>query len=68
MLPAYIKTQEGGSKMDPKKELKERLEGVKSKEEAKEVIEEIKKVADEAGLELSDDDVESVTGGKWWFW
>ena len=54
--------------MDPKKELKERLEGVKSKEEAKEVIEEIKKVADEAGLELSDDDVESVTGGKWWFW
>ena len=46
----------GGSDMDLTKELKEKLENAESKEEAKKIIE-------EAGLELTDTELDQVAGG-----
>ena len=44
-------------------ELKVKLEGAKNKEEAKEIIEETKKGAEEAGVILDDLELDEAAGG-----
>ena len=46
--------------MELTKELKEKLEKAKNKEEAKKIIE-------EAGMELSDEEIEQVAGGGYYY-
>ncbi len=46
-------------------ELKEKLEGAKNEEEAKKIIEETKKNAEEAGVVLDDSELDKAAGG--WF-
>ena len=46
-------------------ELKVKLEGAKNKEEAKKIIEETKKGAEEAGVVLDDAELDKAAGG--WF-
>lgn len=46
--------------MELSKELREKIENAENKEEAKKILE-------EAGLELTDDEMEQVAGGKVWY-
>ena len=47
--------------MELTKELKEKIEKAETKEEAKKIIE-------EAGLEMTDEEMEQVAGGTRWPW
>jgi hypothetical protein len=44
-------------------DLKKKLEGAQNKEEAQAIIDETKKGAEEAGIILSDDDLDQAAGG-----
>ena len=49
--------------MESTKKVQEKLEGVQTEAEAKEIIEEVKKEAEEAGIVLDDKDLDEVAGG-----
>ena len=50
---------DGGNIMELTKELKEKLENAESKKEAKKILE-------EAGVELTDEEMDQVAGGQMW--
>ena len=52
--------------MELTKKVKEKLVGVQTEAEAKAIIEEVKKEAEEAGIVLDDKDLDEVAGGAWW--
>ena len=52
--------------MELTKKVKEKLEGVQTEAEAKAIIEEVKKEAEEAGIVLDDKDLDEVAGGGTW--
>ena len=52
--------------MELTKKVKEKLEGIQTEAEAKAIIEEVKKEAEEAGIVLDDKDLDEVAGGGWW--
>lgn len=49
--------------MELTKKVQEKLEGVQTEAEAKAIIEEVKKEAEEAGIVLDDKDLDEVAGG-----
>ena len=51
----------GGTIMELTKELKEKLENAESKEEAKKILE-------ESGVELTDEELDQVAGGQPMLW
>ena len=48
-------------------EIKEKLKNAKTEEERKAILEEMKDKTEEAGVLLSEEDLEKVAGG-WWFY
>ncbi len=54
--------------MELTKELKEKLENVKTEEEAKKILDEVKKDIQDDGVILDDVDLDNVAGGWSWPW
>ena len=54
--------------MELTKELKEKLENAKTEEEAKKILDEVKKDIQDDGVILDDADLDNVAGGWSWPW